>query len=59
MAFKKYKMVNAIPAFLAFFGDSKRDHWFIPDDSIIGADPKAVFQFFERCNRKALSLIGA
>ena len=56
MTFKKHKMVNAIPTFLAFFGDVKRDMWFIPDDSIIGADPKAVFQFFERCNRKATSL---
>ena len=53
MALKKQKMVSGIPVFLAFFGDVKREQWFIPDDSIVGADPTAVAQFFNRCLKKA------
>jgi len=53
MALKKQKMVAGIPVFLAFFGGVKRDLWFIPDDSVVGADPTAVAQFFNRCLKKA------
>ena len=57
VALKKQKMVQGIPVFLAFFGGVKRDAWFIPDDSIIGADPVAVSQFFIRCAKKATELL--
>ena len=54
IALKKNKMVNGIPAFLAYYGDNKkRDKWFIPDDSVVGADFKAVAEFFGRCSKKA------
>jgi len=56
MALKKQKMVQGIPVFFAFFGDVKRDHWFIPDDSVVGADSAAVAQFFNRCLKKAREL---
>ena len=56
MALKKQKMVTGIPVFLAFFGGVKRDLWFIPDDSIIGADSQAVLNFFNRCVKKANEL---
>ena len=59
MALKKQKMVSGIPVFFAFFGGLKRDHWFIPDDSIVGADPVAVAQFFNRCLKKARELAPA
>jgi hypothetical protein len=39
--------------FFAFFGGVKRDMWFIPDHSIVGADPVAVAHFFNRCLKKA------
>lgn len=57
MALKKQKMVTGIPVFLAFFGDVKRDAWFIPDDSVVGADPAAVNDFFQRCSAKAVDLV--
>ena len=57
MALKKYKMVQSIPVFLVFYGDVKRDKWYIPDDSVIGADDKNVASFFKRCQEKANSLI--
>lgn len=57
MALKKKKMVTGIPVFLAFFGDVKRDAWFIPDDSVIGADNATVTKFFQRCSAKALDLV--
>jgi thioredoxin 1 len=57
MALKKQKMVTGIPVFLAFFGGVKRDAWFIPDDSVIGADPVTVTKFFQRCSAKALELV--
>ncbi len=56
-ALKKAKMVNSIPVFLAFYSDTKRDQWYIPDDSIIGADPTQVGLFFNRCLMKATSQI--
>ena len=59
MALKKQKMVTGIPVFLAFFGDAKRTMWFIPDDSIVGADSVAVAQFFNRCLKKARELTAA
>jgi thiol-disulfide isomerase/thioredoxin len=57
MALKKHKMVQGIPVFLAFYGNTDRDKWYIPDDSVIGADEKAVNDFFQRCQKKATSFI--
>ena len=57
MALKKHKMVQGIPVFLAFYGNTDRDKWYIPDDSVIGADEKAVNDFFQRCQKKATSII--
>lgn len=51
IALKKQKMVQGVPVFLAFFGDVKRDHWYIPDDSMIGADETQLKAFFDRCTR--------
>ena len=56
MALKKQKMVSGIPVFLAFFGGVKRDAWYIPDDSVVGADPVAVNNFFKRCTTKAIAM---
>jgi len=49
IALKKHKMVQGVPVFLAFFGDRKREQWYIPDDSMIGADETQLKAFFERC----------
>jgi len=56
MGLKKHKMVSGIPVFLAFFGGVKRDAWFIPDDSVVGADNVAVNHFLKRCVVKANEL---
>jgi thiol-disulfide isomerase/thioredoxin len=54
MALKRNKMISAVPVFLAYYGDNKkREKWFIPDDSLIGADETQVKQFFQRCLDKA------
>jgi len=55
-ALKKQKMVKGIPVFLAFWGGVKRDAWYIPDDSVVGADPATVNEFFLRCAKKAQEL---
>lgn len=55
-ALKKAKMVSSIPVFLAYYSETKRDQWYIPDDSIIGADSTQVTLFFNRCLTKAVSL---
>jgi thiol-disulfide isomerase/thioredoxin len=59
MALKKQKMVAGIPVFLAYFGGVKRDLWYIPDDSIVGADTVEVAKFFNRCLKKAEELAPA
>lgn len=50
---KTKKMVNGVPTILAFYGDIKRDHWFIPDDSVIGGNEGMVKNFLSRCLAKA------
>ena len=45
---KSKKMANGIPALLAFYG-GKTEEWFIPDDSVVGADEKNIGLFFQRC----------
>jgi len=56
MALKTKKMVKGIPAILAYYGDIKRDQWYIPDDSVSGGDIENVNKFFERCLSKANTL---
>ena len=49
---KTKKMVPGIPSLLAYYGNVKRDVWYIPDDSVSGADIKNVNDFFDRCLTK-------
>lgn len=48
-AFTRAKMLKGVPAMLLFRGGVSRDKWFIPDDSVSGADPAEVGAFFDRC----------
>lgn len=48
MKLKKMKMVNGIPALLAYKG-GKKTHWYIPDDSHLGSDKKGLATFFNNC----------
>ena len=50
------KMMKGIPVIFAYYGDIQRDHWYIPDDSVIGGDMNQVNAFFERCTKKAMTL---
>jgi len=56
ISLKRNKMVTGIPVFFAYYGGVKRDKWFIPEDSVIGADEISVKSFFDRCSRKATEL---
>ena len=47
---KKYKMINGIPALLAYHGNDKQDNWFIPNDSVVGGNKELLKAFFIRCN---------
>jgi thioredoxin 1 len=60
MALKRNKMIGAVPVFFAYYGDTnkKREKWFIPDDSLIGADEVQVAAFFQRCRAKAANNSG-
>lgn len=49
---KTKRMVPGIPTLLAYYGDVERDIWYIPDDSVSGADVKKVNEFFDRCLKK-------
>ena len=56
-SFKQKKMVKGIPALLAFYaGKQNLEHWYIPDDSIVGADKDGLLQFFQRCQSHATKL---
>tara|TARA_Y100000389_G_C17417284_1_gene494507 strand:+ start:823 stop:1233 length:411 start_codon:yes stop_codon:yes gene_type:complete len=54
--FQKKRMMDGIPTILAFYGDEPRLRFWIPDDSVVGADSRAVKQFFDRCQEKAEEL---
>jgi thiol-disulfide isomerase/thioredoxin len=45
---KNKKMVNGIPAILGFKGGEK-EHWYIPDDSVLSANKENIHKFFKRC----------
>tara|TARA_A100001015_G_C14450064_1_gene503766 strand:+ start:146 stop:526 length:381 start_codon:yes stop_codon:yes gene_type:complete len=52
--FKQKKMIKGIPALLAFkAGKENLEHWYIPDDSIVGADKDGLYKFFNRCQNYA------
>ena len=44
---KTKKMLNGIPAILTYNAGNK-EHFFIPDDSVLGGDKKQVEAFFQR-----------
>ena len=46
---KRYKMVSSIPVLLAYYGNEKRDYWYIPSNSIIGGNKKYLELFFNTC----------
>jgi len=45
---KKYKMLSGVPAILAYNNEIK-DPWYIPHDSVIGANKQQLTSFFQRC----------
>jgi thiol-disulfide isomerase/thioredoxin len=54
MALKKYKMVNGVPAILAFHTKTKEERWYIPDDSVNTGDLNSVDKFFARVAARSL-----
>jgi thiol-disulfide isomerase/thioredoxin len=54
MALKKYKMLNGIPAILAFHTKTKEDRWYIPDDSVNTGDSNSVDKFFARVAARSI-----
>ena len=57
-ALKRKKMINGIPVLLAYYESKGRDpnHWFIPSDSVTGANEKQVNEFFSRIQIKAATM---
>ena len=53
---KAKKMVKGVPTILAFYGDLKRDQWYIPDDSVSGGNEGDMKNFMNRCFIKAKTL---
>ena len=58
LALKSKKMVNGIPALLAYYQQNSREkeHWFIPSDSVTGANEREVNEFFSRIQIKAATM---
>lgn len=49
MKLKQKKMVNGIPAILAYKSLEDKEYWYVPDDSVLGANKNNVTDFFTRC----------
>jgi thiol-disulfide isomerase/thioredoxin len=45
---KKYKILNGIPALLAYY-PGEREHWYVSDDCQLDSNKDGVIQFFNRC----------
>ena len=54
--FQKKRMLSGIPTILAFYGDEPRLRFWIPDDSVVGANRVEVKRFFDNCQEKAEEL---
>ena len=50
MVYKRYKMLNGIPALFAYYGNAKQDPWYVPNDSVNTGDNRQVMDFFNRCS---------
>ena len=50
MLYKRYKMLNGIPALYAYYGNNKQEPWYIPNDSVNTGDNNQVMNFFNRCS---------
>ena len=48
MKLKKMKMINGIPALLAYTNVTK-EHWYVPDKCHLGSDQAGVEFFFNEC----------
>ena len=48
MKLKKMKMINGIPALLAYTNSSK-EHWYVPDKCHLGSEQAGVELFFNEC----------
>ena len=46
---KRHKMINGIPVLMAYYGNDKKDHWYVPSDSVIGGNKKDLAMFFNNC----------
>ena len=53
---KAKKMVKGVPTILVFYGDVKREQWYIPDDSVSGGNEGDVKNFMNRCFIKAKTM---
>jgi thiol-disulfide isomerase/thioredoxin len=47
---QKKKMINGVPGILCYY---KNNLNYIPNDSVVGADPNQINAFFERCIKAA------
>lgn len=53
-SFKSKKMINGVPTLLAFFGNERRDFWYVPDCSVSGTDENELNIFFKKIKNFAL-----
>lgn len=49
--YKVKKQINGIPKIFVYFGKKTRDHWYLPDDSVSGADFNDINNFFDRIRK--------
>ena len=50
MVYKRYKMLNGIPALFAYYGNNKQEPWYVPNDSVNTGENRQVMDFFNRCS---------
>tara|TARA_Y100001958_G_C21243007_1_gene571589 strand:- start:1346 stop:1735 length:390 start_codon:yes stop_codon:yes gene_type:complete len=53
---KTKRLINGIPAFLAYYTNVERAFWYVPDDSVNTGNPNAISHFFNIVLDKAKRL---
>lgn len=49
---KRKRLMNGVPAIVAYFKETAH---YVPDDCVLGANPKEIDMFFSRCHSRAFS----
>ena len=55
--FHKKRMLKGIPAIFVFYGDVEKDFWYVPDETICGANINSIKTLFSRVKERSRKIL--